>query len=835
MRIVLTPTRQSIEPGREAVFSLTVTNTASVIASHQIKVLGLDPSWVRIDDEVISLFPDDTGSTTIHLTLPLGVPSGTRQFVIEVESLTPPIENEQVRGELVIPERSAMRLSLDPPSTTAPKEARIGVVLLNNGTSEIDARLQGHDDPEEVAFSFEPEVINLQPGEQFLATGRLRAKRPWFGSPKVRSYQISTSVREQVVSTQGSWVQSPRLSRGVLALLGLVIAGTIFAAVIAGSLSQVVDRSNANSQLALQVAQASQNKAIAGTASISGSVKLATTQAPVSGVTVDLYQTSNLSSPAASVATNANGSYSFASLAAGSYDLSFTGAGFSQLWYPDSTTSANGQKVVVANGQKRTGINISIGALPVTVSGGVTGLSPAGAELALQLPAANPLASVSTGSNSGATAVANGIIVAKTTLTASGSFSFTNIPSPETYQLVLTKNGDAPVVQTVTLASGQSQSGISLVLTPGNGVISGTVEGPSGPIGGATIAATVGTATSSTVSLTTAPKLGDFTLTDLSTPADVSLQVTAPGYAAQTLSVTLAPSQQVSGILVTLQPGVGSISGVVTTPANTPAGGVTVTTNFGSKTLTTVTASTGKVGSFTIANLSVPGTYTVTFSRPDLLSQTVIVDLSSGTPNATGVNTSMVTNSSSVSGVVTQTSGGGIANATVELVSGAATYSVQTASSPTPGAYLLAGVKPGTYTLNFTRVGGLPVSTIVTLTAGESLTKNQQLSPAAAITGQVVNASSGQPINGAVIDLYLSAQYAPGATPLATATTDSNGNFTLSNLEAPQSYLVTIAYPPGSAPATSYNVTTQAGVTVCAVNGSTTTTTSCQIQLQVNG
>ncbi len=834
MRLILNPERQNVEPGRESAVALSVTNTSSVISGHRIRVLGLDPSWVTIDDETLSLFPDATSTTVIRITPPPGLPAGTRQFVVEVESLTPPAETDQIAGELVIPTRAAMRLSLDPPSSTAGKEARIGVVLKNEGTAPVDAQLRGHDDPAEVNFAFEPSTVSLEPGEQFLATSRLLAKRPWFGSPKIRSFSISASTLDQSVAAQGSWVQSPRFSRGVLALLGLVVAGTIFAAVIAGSLSQVVDRSNANSQLALQVAQAAQNKVAIGTASLTGYVRLAVSQAPVAGVTVNLYQPSDLTSPAASTATTTNGSYRFTSLTPGSYDLSFTGAGFAQLWYPNAVSSSGARPVSLTNGAHRRGVDISIGALPVSISGSVTGLPPAGAQLAIQLPSTNPLTSVAPTPSSTATAVPNGIIVAKTTLSAAGTFSFHNIPSPETYQLVLTKTGDASVVQTVTVASGQSESGIDLVLTPGNGVISGTVEGPSGPIGGATITATVGTSTSSTVSLTNSPNTGDFSVENLATPANVSLQVVAPGYAAQTLSVTLAPNQHATGIVVNLQPGVGSISGVVSTPPGTPAGGVSVSASFGSQTLTTVTASTGTVGSYRLANLSVPGTYTITFSRNDLLSQTVVVQLAGGSPNASGVNVSMIASTASMSGIVSESSGQGIADATVELVSGTSTYTVQTASSPVAGSYTLRGIEPGTYTLNFTRVGGLPVSTIITLAAGEDVTRNQQLSPAAGITAQVVETSSGQPIQGATVDLYFSSSYAPGAPPLTTITTNANGEFTFPNLEAPQSYLITVAYPPGSSPEASYNVTTQEGATVCATNGSTSTA-SCQIQLAVAG
>jgi len=836
MRAALTPTTLTAEPGREIAVTVTVTNTSTIIGAYDIGVLGLDHSWVRIESERLSLFPDQTGSALIRITLPQDIPAGQRTFTVTASSATPPEETVELPCELVVPTSTRVRLSLDPPTQTAGPSARFGVLIENTGNTDIEGALAAADEAEQITAAFEPPTASLHAGERLLGSVALTAKRPWFGTPKLRTFSVSLTSEQLptdggAVRAQGSWVQSPRLSRGILALIGLVIAGTVFAAVIAASLSQVVSQSNANSRLALQVAQAAQSKPVTATASIAGAVRQQATGKPVAGVTVDLYQPSS-ASPVASVATNAQGAYQLSGIAPGSYDLSFTGAGFTPLWYPGVTARGHATAVILAAGQHLRSIDIAIGAVPVTISGSVTGLSPTGASIVLALPSATPLAEVS--SNGTASVTATGVVIARATVTSSATFSFTNVPSPGTYQLVLTKPGDAPVVQLVTVGSGQSQTGIDLVLTPGTGVVSGTVEGPNGPIGGATITATVGTTTETTVSLTSAGQLGTFALNDLPTPATVSVTVTAPGYAAQTLSVTLGLNQHLTGELVLLTSSAGSISGVVTTPPGTPQGGVTVTATFAGVTVSTVTASTGQVGSFTLANLPIPGTYTVTFTRSDLESQSELIQLSPGDTNQTGVDVSMVASTASVTGTITQVGGGGVGDATVELVSGTATYSVPTAEAPanSVGTYLITGVTPGTYTLNVTRIGGLPVSTIVTLAPGQTLVENEQLSPAAAIDGTVINAQSQAPIAGAVVDLYLTSSYAPTAQPLTSTTTSQDGSFILPNLQAPQSYLVLVSYPPGTTPSVSLTVTTQAGVTVCAETNQPQTS-SCNIPITV--
>ena len=134
----------------------------------------------------------------------------------------------------------------------------------------------------------------------------------------------------------------------------------------------------------------------------------------------------------------------------------------------------------------------------------------------------------------------------------------------------------------------------------------------------------------------------------------------------------------------------------------------------------------------------------------------------------------------------------------VLLSSGSTSYKVTSATAPTAGAYRIGNIAPGTYTASFTRPGGLPTSSIVTLTAGQQLQYNPVLNPAASIYGRVVLLNNPtQPVPGAEVRLYLTTQY---PTVLTTSVlTDANGNFVINNVEAPQSYVLAFAYPQGSA------------------------------------
>src|SRR5262249_26129993 len=154
------------------------------------------------------------------------------------------------------------------------------------------------------------------------------------------------------------------------------------------------------------------------------------------------------------------------------------------------------------HGQSQTGLDVRLGGEPATISGQVVGADPSGATITLELPDPGPAAG------------APPAVVMTETLDAAGIFSLTQIPSPGTYQLVVSKQGYATQTQQIDLGGGEQRKGVIITLRQGNGSISGQVSSASGPLGGATISASDGHTTVSTVSVTQGP-VGSFTLTNL--------------------------------------------------------------------------------------------------------------------------------------------------------------------------------------------------------------------------------------------------------------------------------------------------------------------------------
>lgn len=844
MHVDIAPRRVSVQPEVPTLVQATVSNTSDVIVGCSLRVLGADPSWVSLSEAEPRLFPHESTVVAITITLPHGTPAGERRIAVQVRDVADAgaVSIEDV--VLDVPPAPRVRLEVAPPVVTARRSATFDVIVTNEGNGVQTGRVTATDPEAKTSFRCTPRSFTVNPGESFPLTVNARARRPFAGDPKLRTYELSvTGARPQLdppaPPTPAVFVQKARFSRGVLGLLGLLLAVSVFALVVVVALSSVVNRSAADRELALQVAQAKQSAATTGSSSLAGKVVDLSSGSPVPNVSVAVFPATDPTTPIVTSATTTGGTFSIVGLPAGTYVIRVQGAGYSDVWYPAAAAPADAQQVEVSAGKSVDGLTVIVGGTPATLTGKVEGDDVAGAVLQVQLPVDATGTTAATGTSSTGTSsatnadvvtatdssgapvggVPQGAIVTTTPIGSDGTFTVADLPSPAVYDLVVTKEGFASTVQRIDVGAGEDRTGVTLSLLTGDGSISGTVTGLDGAVGGATITATSGQTTVETVSLTQ-DQVGSFVLRGLPTPGSYTVVVSADGYSPATLNLTLGSGQALTGVAVVLGTDTGSLSGTVKTTGG-DAGGVTVTVTDGALTLQTVTQSTKPVGRWSISGLRVPSTYTVTFSKAGLESQVLSVSIdgfgrvTAGASSATAVDATLRLADASLSGTVKQSASGSeatrVGNVTVTVSSGTTERTVTTASTPASdrGYYEIDNLPPGTYTVTFTRSGTATTSTIITLTAGEHRTYSPVLVAPARISGTVTVAGSAG--SGLTVNLYLASEYGTAAGPVATTTTTTTGAYVFLDVDAPEHYIVEVrTSPTGSVLGTSSPITLSA-------------------------
>jgi hypothetical protein len=258
-----------------------------------------------------------------------------------------------------------------------------------------------------------------------------------------------------------------------------------------------------------------------------------------------------------------------------------------------------------------------------------------------------------------------------------------------------------------------------VLLTAGNGEISGIVTDGSTPLGGMTVSTTVA-GTALTSGTPTTGDVGRFVLGNLPTPATYVLTISGPGYGGTTVVVDLGPGERKTDLTVSLASGTGVLSGQLVDAAGVGIGGARVTVGGMTNPPTTDTLTSGTVGAFTLAGLPSGGALTLTFSHEGYAETTVPVQPGSTTP----LTVTMSASQGEITGQVTGPTGP-IAGATVTATDGKRSWPVtSTASSPgtAAGGYVISQLPAGAYTVTATADGQLPRTALVTVTAGASAT-----------------------------------------------------------------------------------------------------------------
>jgi len=810
MHVDVAPRRVTAFAGTPVDMLVTMTNTTDVIAGYDVRVLGADPGWVAIDDPSPRLFPGASLTTRVSITLPDDALAGDRHFTVQVSDRTGTGEVVVVDTVVEVPARPRAEVDLEPRTVTAGKAAQFHLTVRNEGNTTDPVRLVAVDPEARATFTFSPQTVAPAPGNGAPSVLGMRAKRPWFGDPVMRPFEVryegpGAPAPDAPPAAAGVFVQKPRFGRGVLGLIGLVLAITVFAVVITVALSSVVSRSAADRNLAIKVAQARDGGTGGGRSALAGSVVELATGSPLAGVSVDAFAADDTAQAVATTATDAAGTFRLEQLAAGDYVVRVRGAGFAEVWYPAAAAPGDATPVTAAEGETVSGLVVVAGGVPATIAGTVVGADVGGATVHLEMPLdTDPLAGRVDPEPREAPSPTTGAVIRTVPVASDGAFELTDIPSPAVYDVVVTKEGFSTHVQRLDVAAGESRLGVELPLVLGDGTITGQVLGADGPLGRASVVAVSGSTRVETVSLS--EELGDegtFALRGLPTPGTYTVVVTAESYSAATLTFSLTAAQQLTGVDIVLGRDRGTLGGEVSVAGSSDAGGVNVTISDGASTVQTVTRSTAPVGAWEVAGLAVPGTYTITFERADLEQQVLSVSLdafgevTAGAPSAGAVDVTMRSATAVLTGMVTQTFGDGsppqdAPNVIVTLSSGSAEWRVTTASTPARdrGRYRIEKLPPGTYTLSFARAGTRATSQIVVLSAGQVLTQDAELVAPARVRGTVVQ--DGTPLAGRLVLLYRAAAYGTAVGPVRTTTTDGDGEFDFLDVDAPDNYILEV-------------------------------------------
>jgi hypothetical protein len=723
VRTALRPLDVTVRPGDLTVIEIEVGNTSDVIDGVTARVEGIDPTWVHLPVPVLSLFPDSIGVLAIHVRFPPTTVVGDYLVVITIASTIDAARRSTHDLWLHVDPVEAAALRLRPSVVTSGRRGRFGAIIENAGNVQIDFTMTALDETRVLDTAVQPLTLSVPPASEAVAEVTVSGKRPWFGQPVTRSVQIGADTPTLHLRAIAMFNQKPRIPRGFLtvAVLAGIIALWAFIFLVGVNLLRggndpakaVAPNFNEGGVRDIPL------EAIGG--SVLGKVTAVSTGNGLERITVEAFRVTSQggNEMTASAGTADDGTYSLSGLLPGRYKLRYTADGFDEVWYPAAAVATDAQEVEVGPGKSVDDRDVALPGQPGQLSGSVN--LPASA--APGAPITVTLQEVPEPPND-PTAPAPVAPPPIQQVTTDGQISFDGLRTPATYRVTIEAEGFAPQQFTQVLGGGADTVLNTVRLGAATGSIAGTVRGSDGqPLGNVTVTVTSGDIEKEATTPTSG-NVGTFLIDGLETPRTYVLTFAREGFSGQTIALDLAPGAARTAVDGLLTGGTGTITGVATGPDGAPLGGVEVVVSAGDFTAQTATLTTGSPGSFTVADVPTPGTYTVTFSLEGYVSETRQAGFLVPS-TVSGVSVQMRRSDAAIRGTV---SGGGrpIAGATVELTDGETVRNTATAANPN-GGYVFTNIPPGSYTLTITATGFRRAVVIVAAGAGDNVVRDVTL------------------------------------------------------------------------------------------------------------
>lgn len=371
--------------------------------------------------------------------------------------------------------------------------------------------------------------------------------------------------------------------------------------------------------------------------------------------------------------------------------------------------------------------------------------------------------------------LSNGTVIDTTATDDQGSYSFNSIDvgdysvraSKPSY-IAETKNAEVTI-------GGRVIVNFSLGTTAGN--IAGRVVDSSTDqaISGATVQLL---SEGSVIRTTQTNSSGNYSFSDVGV-GTYSVKATKTGYKSQEKSASVS-FDQTTTVNFSLEASTSILKGVVSDSSiQQPISGATVELFFGGGLITST--KTNSSGNYFFTGLD-SGSYQLKVSQKNYKNQTKTIQFSKDTIKT--VNFFLDTKPGLVQGQVEDViTGKFISGATVKLFSNAGLVG-QTITN-TSGSYVFQGVDPGTYSVEVSKSGYIPVGKIdVQVFAEKGARANFSLTPiVGSLEGQITDSDTGLPIQNVTVQLF------SNSVVIASAKTNDQGNYALENIE-PGSYIL---------------------------------------------
>lgn len=718
-------------PGDTATCRVRVVNDSVGPASYRVRMVGLhdEDSDYAVGDDVVPA--GGTVDFDVDIQVPRAFAAGRHSLAVEVRSDRRD-DRPTLRGVTVeVSSIQQVSMVIDPSTIVGRTRGKFEVAIDNREKRPVDLELTG--EGRQLRVELSKTRVTVAPGSTEYVSGKVRGPRRIVRDPVQHVLTVLAEGRSAPVYVEAAYRQQPLFPRRLRTGIAFLVILGLWASILGVGALWIANRDDREPVTAIGQALAPNN-------------------------TLDPLGENGSGDGTEGQAGTGSGSEAGGDAGTGADGGSAEGGGPQQTAAGASSTTVSGTvKAVGSPADVRVSLAPTLLGKTADSASQTSALSSGGGGEARPAKLWSSLYGRS--SAPGVSETVRTLSIETDFTDDKGAWAFPNVLIPDNYEINFYKEGFDSQSFVITPPEDGSAVELEVEMNPATGTASGTVSGPSGPLGGVEIVMTDGELRFSTTSSTDGQ--GRWELGGLSTPNVYTLTASKRGYGTEVVQVDMDPGEQATP-QIRMEIGVGSIGGRIMA-AGASLGGVTVKVSGGDLERTTTSLTQGDVGSFDFPQLPVPGIYTITASAPGYVTQSREIRLSGATsipPFFLSRTTATLTGRvlSNVSGPLPNV---GITVRREDLAFKSATASEITATAPSVGSYRIEELPPGSYVVSFERYDHQTQSVLVELAAGETRSLDDivlQFQSRSALDqdGSLfleIHNSDGDPLTGATVTL----------------------------------------------------------------------------------
>lgn len=749
-------TSLDVAPGDLVIGRLQVTNDGAADAEFGIDVVGLDDGRSGRASEILrlSIAAGEVGICEVPVHVPHAIGSGEHAAAFRVVSNEPGSRPTLSSFTLSVSSLAGLEMIASPSPVRGRRRASFHVDVVNNEAEVAAFTLVG--EATDTHLKFARPTFDLAAGQRDTTRVKVRAKRLWRGEPRQHNLLVTAHGRASTATTTVPFVQRPVFAHTSRAIMAAAVVIALWVGAIAGVLAFLQYREDEAARMAAQDAAAASITGVDtdgdGVADIfydanglavvapeavdfdgdgvadafvdgSGrSIEVVTAVDTDGDGVADVFQNADgvavrdpsLAQNSTGTADGGGGSDVGGSGDGGSgSDVDDGGDGPDQIASsitPETLADAAGVRPAsVRRGPTSTSIGGTVSAAgnvdvtdtviivrPISLNGATTANPDVVAFAGERAGVPTKIWSArrpALGRGESGVRQTEPVIPLESSPTADGVWRVSDVDLFRSYEVSFAKAGFDTQSFVLTPPDDGEPVELDVELQPASGAIRGRIIGPGGPIGGADVTITDGTLVFETTAATSGD-IGAFILERVSTPGVYTLSVSLRGFGTEVVQVELGEGEQRTGIDIVIRRGVGTVSGRIVDEAGQPLAGASITATNGDTERSTSSLTEGDVGFYSIPQLDVATPQTINVTLPGYTTQTRRIP--GGTTG--GVNFVMVRTTSTISGQVNSSDGGGIIAAGVTLTNGELEFRAATTNAPA-GFFAVDDLPPGNYTV----------------------------------------------------------------------------------------------------------------------------------------